>query len=197
VVAGTSHVSFSLAVGQGLAFSRAGGRLRRVDLTDAAAVEALLRELRPAVVVHAAAERRPDAVESGDAAARLNVAATATLARVAAELGAWLLYISTDYVFDGTSPPYGEDAAPRPLQRYGETKLAGEREVAAAHARALSLRLPILFGALLSRVHSVTVSVSRTVSLCGTLLQSCVWHAGRLVCALAAAAASARSYPLL
>ena len=57
---------------QGLAYSRAGGELRRLDLTDVAAVEAVLRELRPAVIVHSAAERRPDVVESGDAAMLLN-----------------------------------------------------------------------------------------------------------------------------
>ena len=57
---------------QGFAYSRAGGKLRRVDLTDAAAVEAELRALAPSIVVHAAAERRPDVVETGEGATRLN-----------------------------------------------------------------------------------------------------------------------------
>lgn len=42
-------------------------------------------------------------------------------------IGAWVLYISTDYVFDGTSPPYNEDAKPNPLNKYGQSKLEGEK----------------------------------------------------------------------
>lgn len=42
-------------------------------------------------------------------------------------VGAWVLYISTDYVFDGKSPPYDEDAKPNPLNKYGQSKLDGEK----------------------------------------------------------------------
>lgn len=42
-------------------------------------------------------------------------------------IGAWVLYISTDYVFDGTSPPYNEDAKANPLNKYGQSKLEGEK----------------------------------------------------------------------
>ena len=55
-----------------------------------------------------------------------------------------LLYISTDYVFDGTSPPYGEDDKPCPVNAYGELKLHGEtKALASGH---LVLRIPILYG---------------------------------------------------
>lgn len=45
------------------------------------------------------------------------------------KLNAWLVYISTDYVFDGTAPPYKEDAVPNPLNKYGKSKLEGENVV--------------------------------------------------------------------
>jgi S-adenosylmethionine synthetase len=63
--------------------------------------------MRPNYIIHCAAERRPDVSEKDPAATlRLNVEATRTLATVAAEIGSWFLYISTDYVFDGSNPPY-------------------------------------------------------------------------------------------
>lgn len=55
-----------------------------------------------------------------------------------------LLYISTDYVFDGTSPPYEVDATPNPLNFYGKTKLGGEKAIQGAYADAIILRVPIL-----------------------------------------------------
>ena len=46
---------------------------------------------------------------------------------IKAAIGAWVLYISTDYVFDGKSPPYPEDSTPNPLNRYGQSKFEGEQ----------------------------------------------------------------------
>lgn len=57
-----------------------------------------------------------------------------------------LIYISTDYVFDGTVPPYEVDDKPNPLQFYGETKLAGEEAIQAVNKDAVILRVPILYG---------------------------------------------------
>ena len=56
--------------------------------------------------------------------------------------GAWLVYISTDYVFDGKNPPYSIDATPNPLNEYGATKLAGEKATLAANPSAIVLRVP-------------------------------------------------------
>ena len=56
--------------------------------------------------------------------------------------GAWLVYISTDYVFDGKNPPYSIDAAPTPLNEYGATKLAGEKATLTAYPSAIVLRVP-------------------------------------------------------
>ena len=131
----------------GTALTRLGPGLVPLDLLDREAVTACLTALRPAVIIHAAAERRPDASEADPQRAEaLNVAATAHLAELAAKLGSWLLYLSTDYVFDGTRPPYGPADAPTPINFYGRTKLAGETAIREATERAAILRVGVLFG---------------------------------------------------
>lgn len=131
----------------GTAFSRAAGPIKRVDLTDAAAVRAFVEAERPAVLVHAAAERRPDVCEGDErATTALNVTAVAGLVAAAKDVGAWPLCLSTDYVFDGTAAPYSVDAAPNPLNKYGVSKRAGEVAALEAHPEAAVLRVPILYG---------------------------------------------------
>lgn len=115
----------------GLAFSRARAPLVRADLTDPDAIDTLFAERRPELVLHAAAERRPDIVDKDPGRARaLNVGATANLTRACAEYGAFMIYISTDYVYDGKNPPYFPDSPVNPLNEYGRLKLAGERVAA-------------------------------------------------------------------
>ncbi|KAG8443993.1 hypothetical protein GDO86_009249 [Hymenochirus boettgeri] len=65
---------------------------------------------------------------------------------MATKAGAFLIYISSDYVFDGTSPPYREDSMPNPMNLYGKTKLEGERAVLKNHEGAVVLRVPVLYG---------------------------------------------------
>jgi dTDP-4-dehydrorhamnose reductase len=110
-----------------------------LDLRDAAAVAARLAALRPAVVVNAAAENRVDAAEDDPTeAVAVNALAVAAVARACRDAGAWLLHVSTDYVFDGLSRrPYTEDDPPAPLGAYARSKLAGEllaRALAPRHA---------------------------------------------------------------
>ena len=136
----------------GTAHSRARTPLQRLDLTDDAAVRTAFARWQPDLVVHAAAERRPDQVDRApEAAQQLNVGATALLAALAASSGARFIYISTDYVFDGRTPPYAEDAPPNPLNDYGRMKLAGEAVVQDAYALKEAsgfaiVRIPILYG---------------------------------------------------
>ena len=136
----------------GTAHSRLRPPLQRLDLTDDTDVRAAFAAWRPALVIHAAAERRPDQVDRApQAAQRLNVSATALLAELAAASGARFIYISTDYVFDGRTPPYAEDARPNPLNDYGRMKLAGEEAVRHAYAAGdpaayAIIRIPILYG---------------------------------------------------
>ncbi|XP_054610997.1 methionine adenosyltransferase 2 subunit beta isoform X1 [Dunckerocampus dactyliophorus] len=144
----------------GTAYRRARPRLLRCDLTDEDAVRTLLNDCKPDAIVHCAAERRPDVVERHtEAALNLNVHATSMLAREAAALGAFFLYISTDYVFDGRNPPYGEDDVPNPLNVYGRSKLEGEREALRHCPGAAVLRVPVLFGDVESLTESAITSL--------------------------------------
>ncbi|CED83486.1 C-3 sterol dehydrogenase/3-beta-hydroxysteroid dehydrogenase and related dehydrogenases [Phaffia rhodozyma] len=133
---------------KGLGFTRSTDQLLKLDLLDPEAVRALIDEFNPDVVVHSAAERRPDAAEENPAKAReLNALVPAHLARLAGEKGFRLIYISTDYVFDGTSPPYKTSDAPNPLQFYGITKREGEVAVLEnSKGQGIVLRVPILYG---------------------------------------------------
>ena len=132
----------------GTGFSRSGdGRLVHIDLRDAGAIDTLINDLKPSFVIHAAAERRPDVVEKDIAGSeRINVESVWALGRAASRVGAGFLQISTDYLWDGTAAPYKEDAKPCPLNAYGLTKLRGEYAALAAHAEAIVLRIPVLYG---------------------------------------------------
>ncbi|XP_056431059.1 methionine adenosyltransferase 2 subunit beta isoform X1 [Hyla sarda] len=131
----------------GCGYSRARPRFESLNLLDTSAVKELVQDFKPHVIVHCAAERRPDIVENQpDSAVTLNVDASENLAKVAAAAGAFLIYISSDYIFDGTNPPYREDSVPNPLNLYGKTKLEGERVVLQNNDGAAVLRVPVLYG---------------------------------------------------
>ncbi|CAN8189849.1 unnamed protein product [Coccothraustes coccothraustes] len=131
----------------GCGYRRAQPRFEHVNLLDSIAVHDIIHDFQPHVIVHCAAERRPDVVEGQpEAASQLNVAASANLAKEAAGVGAFLIYISTDYVFDGTSPPYKETDVPNPLNLYGKTKLEGEKAVLENNEDTAVLRIPVLYG---------------------------------------------------
>lgn len=150
----------------GLCHSRPGPGLRRADLADLAAIPALLDDIAPDAILHAAAIRKPDEFAADVAASRrLNVDATAALARwTASRPGAYLAYVSSDYVFDGTTPPYGPDDPVRPVNAYGRSKADGEEVVRVfAPRQAGILRVPILYGDVESLAESSATSVAETV----------------------------------
>uniref|UniRef100_A0A8C8WJK7 Methionine adenosyltransferase 2 subunit beta n=1 Tax=Panthera leo TaxID=9689 RepID=A0A8C8WJK7_PANLE len=131
----------------GCGFRRARPKFEQVNLLDSEAVHHIIHDFQPHVIVHCAAERRPDVVENQpDAASQLNVDASGNLAKEAALIGAFLIYISSDYVFDGTNPPYREEDVPSPLNLYGKTKLEGEKAVLENNLGAAVLRIPVLYG---------------------------------------------------
>jgi len=124
------------------------GDRAELDVTDGAAVAALVARVAPDVVFNATAWNRVDAAETEPAAAfAVNAAAPHLLARAARDAGAAIVHFSTDYVFDGAAGrPYAEEDAPRPLGVYGASKLAGEALVAASGAPHLVLRTSGLLG---------------------------------------------------
>ena len=138
----------------GLAHSRATGVLKKVDLLDFDEAKRVVKEFKPHVLIHSAAERRPDVVENDEETCmKMNVGITKTLAKTINELNKdveipehFMLYISTDYVFDGTSPPYQPLDEPNPLNKYGKSKLAGEQAMQFYHPDGGILRVPILYG---------------------------------------------------
>jgi dTDP-4-dehydrorhamnose reductase len=102
-----------------------------LDIEDAAAVKSALQRTQATVVINAAAFTRVDDAETQrEAAIRANVHGPAALARACRDSGAWLVHVSTDYVFDGgQNYPYAASAPAHPLSVYGRTKLDGELAV--------------------------------------------------------------------
>jgi dTDP-4-dehydrorhamnose reductase len=126
--------------------SRGGHRLAPVDLADTSAVRALVGRGFD-VVVHTAgvvdlvaAQRDPAAAYSA------NVAPMVPLLDAIDEVGAKLVYLSTDNVFDGTAEHYDESATRAPINVYGETKVAAEDLVLERNRQHLVVRLPLVYG---------------------------------------------------
>lgn len=118
-----------------------------LNLTDAASIERSVERIAPDLIVSAAAYTAVDRAESDAAAAMAtNGDAPGVLARAAAKRGASIIHLSTDYVFDGSGDrAWREDDQVAPLGVYGETKLAGERAVAASGARHAIIRTAWVF----------------------------------------------------
>jgi dTDP-4-dehydrorhamnose reductase len=104
-----------------------------VDITDLGAIEAAVRDAVPDIVINCAGWTDVDGAEaSPEEAHRVNAMGAGNVATAAARTGAWIVQISSDYVFDGNKrSPYVESDRPSPLSSYGNSKLAGEREVVA------------------------------------------------------------------
>ena len=121
-----------------------------LDLGDESAIRALVRRVRPTLIVNAVAYTAVDKAESEpDLAFAINARAPGVLAQEAAALGAWLVHYSTDYVFAGDKPQgaYLETDATGPVNAYGRSKLAGEAAVAAAGGAHIILRTSWVYGA--------------------------------------------------
>jgi len=118
------------------------------DISDPAATGDALRDIAPDLVVNCAAYTDVDGAESERALAdAVNGSGPGNLAHAARDLGARLVHVSTDYVFDGTSDqPYRENDPTCPVNAYGASKLMGERTVAASGAETLIVRTSWLYG---------------------------------------------------
>jgi dTDP-4-dehydrorhamnose reductase len=121
----------------------------RADFSQPDSVLALVRGLRPDVIVNAAAHTAVDKAESeADFARCINATTPGLIAQEAKQLGATLVHYSTDYVFDGAGDqPRSEDAATGPLSVYGQTKLEGEALVRESGCKHLILRTSWVYAA--------------------------------------------------
>jgi dTDP-4-dehydrorhamnose reductase len=131
-------------IGEVFAFDHAS-----FDLATPDQIVDRVREIKPDLIVNAAAYTAVDRAESEpDLAARINGQAPRILAEEALRAGAALIHYSTDYVFDGTkTAPYVETDAPNPINVYGKSKLEGERGIQATGCRHLILRTSWVYGA--------------------------------------------------
>ncbi len=120
----------------------------RADLSEPESLRAAVRDLRPEIILNAAAYTAVDRAESEPALAdRVNHLAPGVLAEEAERVGALLIHYSTDYVFDGTkTAPWVETDEPAPLSVYGATKLAGERFIVRNCSRHVILRTSWVYG---------------------------------------------------
>lgn len=126
--------------------SRKQEGLVHLDLTRSADVRALVRETSPSVCVLSSALTNVDRCEDEPQLAKaINADAAEVLAISCREVGAKLVFLSTEYVFDGESGPYDESAATRPISVYGQTKLEGERRVLEAGAENLVVRTTVVY----------------------------------------------------
>ena len=129
---------------------RPGASGERVEIRDAAATRALFERLRPGTVIHTA-YRQEDA--------SVNVEGSENVARAAAAVGARLLHLSTDVVFDGRKgAPYVEDDPLSPVTAYGLAKADAEKRVAAAHPEALIVRTSLIYGGVTPSKHELAAN---------------------------------------
>ena len=118
-----------------------------LDITDAAAVLEMASNTKAEFIINCAAYTNVDKAEDDEQTAHLiNCTATANLAAAAKQVGATLIHVSTDYVFDGCGcTPYTEEAAVAPTGAYGRTKLAGEQAVAESGCKHIIIRTAWLY----------------------------------------------------
>lgn len=119
-----------------------------LDVTNAHQVQQIVQQLRPDVIIHAGAYTKVDQAESEpDQAYSVNGYGTRNIASAAAAVGAKLVYVSTDYVFNGQGvEPYDEFAAIDPINVYGRSKWMGESFVETLHSRYFIVRTSWVYG---------------------------------------------------
>ena len=122
------------------------GKFISVEITDHSSILKLLNKLKPDIIIHSAACREPDVCEEKpDFTYELNVKATETIAEWCFENKTQLVYISTDYVFNGENPPYNENVPISPVNVYGKTKAHGEIAVRNVPNHII-IRIPLQYG---------------------------------------------------
>lgn len=120
----------------------------QMDVTNRAQVKDVIQSVRPDVIINCAALMNVDQAEKErEPAWKTNVSGVEYLAEAARKVDSRILQISTDYVFDGTKPPYSETDAPHPINYYGRTKLASENALRTSGIDHCIIRTGLLYGA--------------------------------------------------
>jgi dTDP-4-dehydrorhamnose reductase len=123
------------------------GEFFKLDITDKNQVEAVFAQTKPDVVIHTAAMTQVDQCETDRELCILNnVTGVAYIVESCQVQGIHLVHISTDFIFDGSHGPLDENAKPRPVNFYGESKLAAEKIIQASSLRWAILRTVLVYG---------------------------------------------------
>jgi dTDP-4-dehydrorhamnose reductase len=118
-----------------------------LDITDAMAVHELVHRFAPDYIIHAAAITAADDCELDPVRCwNVNVTATRFIISAAREVSAHLIYVSTDFVFDGEAGPYDEMAIPAPVNYYGCSKLTAEKAVCSSGLPFTVIRTVLVYG---------------------------------------------------
>jgi dTDP-4-dehydrorhamnose reductase len=136
---------------------------QQLDLSKPNDIRNTIQEIRPILIVNAAAYTAVDQAEKEEAVAKaINADAPALMAQEAKKIGAGMVHYSTDYVFDGSKhSPYNEDDTPNPVSVYGKTKLAGERAIQDIGLPHLIFRTAWVYG---TRGRNFLLTISRLAS---------------------------------
>ena len=128
----SDHAFLATARGENRTINLGTANYASMDITKAEEVMSVVRDFKPDVIIHGAAMTHVDQCEQNkELAYQLNVVGTQNMADAAEVIGAHLVHISTDFIFDGKEGPYDESGIPNPLSYYGETKLEAEKIVQA------------------------------------------------------------------
>ncbi len=153
LIAPTGQVGWELhrcvqPLGQILAVGRNNKAQAFIDLADPDSIRSLMREVKPDIIINAAAYTAVDKAEKeSELAYTINGTAPSILAEESLRLKSLLIHYSTDYVFDGTNDkPYTEDDPVNPMGVYGASKLAGEKAIAAIGGKYFILRTAWVYG---------------------------------------------------
>jgi dTDP-4-dehydrorhamnose reductase len=137
-----------LATGKGPdRFGLAAGQYAEMDVSDENDAHAVVNSFRPDVIIHAAAITQVDQCElDHDSCDRINISGTQNIVKAANACGAFLIFISTDFIFDGTSGPYDESAKANPVNYYGLSKQKAEAIVMSEAKAWAIVRTVLVYG---------------------------------------------------
>eukprot|EP00929_Paragymnodinium_shiwhaense_P005652 TRINITY_DN10790_c0_g1_i1.p1 TRINITY_DN10790_c0_g1~~TRINITY_DN10790_c0_g1_i1.p1 ORF type:complete len:1046 (-),score=232.83 TRINITY_DN10790_c0_g1_i1:205-3342(-) len=152
-------LGFSRASSSSSGGSRSG--VLRCDFLIPGSALRQVKEFQPDVVLHLAGEKRQEVLSKDTIRAEmLNISSTEELAAACEASGAWMLYMSSDRVFDGSKPPFSAQTWPVPLTEYGRQKLRGEHAVLQLlRDRGVVLRVPLMYGPVESASESAVTSL--------------------------------------